>query len=58
MTTYRDVLARLLSDVQGIYRRHSEVLGRFQAVEDRIHAAEREMEAIDDGDARANGEAA
>jgi hypothetical protein len=47
VTGYRDVLVRLLADVDGIYRRHSEVLGRFEAVEDRMHAARREMEAID-----------
>lgn len=58
MTTYRDVLSRLLSDVQGIYRRGDGVPARFFAVEDRIHAAEREMEAIDAQDVGANGEAA
>jgi hypothetical protein len=53
VTGYRDVLVRLLADVDGIYRRHSEVLGRFEAVEDRMHAARREMEALDaDGDGR------
>jgi hypothetical protein len=52
VTGYRDVLVRLLADVDGIYRRHSEVLGRFEAVEDRMHAARREMEAIDATDAK------
>lgn len=47
MIAYRDVLLRLLTDVEGIYRRHSEVLGRFEAVEDRFHAAKRELETLD-----------
>jgi hypothetical protein len=48
VTTYRDLLAELLTDIEAIYRRHSEVLGRFEAVENRCAEARRQMEDIDE----------
>ncbi len=47
MNAYRDLLAELLADIDAIYRRHSEVLGRFEAVENRCAEARRQMEDID-----------
>ncbi len=41
---YHAILRGLLEDAVGIIRRNSEVLGRFHALEDRIHEAKRDME--------------
>jgi hypothetical protein len=40
---------RLLSDIKGIINRDGPVLQRFRDIEDRVHAAEREMEAARQG---------
>jgi hypothetical protein len=40
---------RLISDVKGIISRDGPVLQRFRDIEDRVHAAEREMEAARQG---------
>lgn len=45
MTPVELAAERLLDDLRGILSRDGSVLLRFQAVEDRVMAAEREMEA-------------
>lgn len=45
MTAAETTLRAALVDLQGILRRGGMVLGRFEALEDRIHQAQRDLEA-------------
>ncbi len=55
---YRGVLVRLLDEGIGISQRETMVLGKYEDIVDRLHAARREMEALDEREGHGAGEAA